>query len=212
MELKVDTSKTYCINAGLFSAASCNMWVRRRRPISETRSLTTGQENVCSSHFLLEAVVAHARLRIALVVCSLFWFGFLVSVHQYIDAQRMDEGTSVGWLGANHQRPAPKVGAMATCESNVEVSKTLSQSMRCSIRRSHSPTEAAQSSAGESCDGSQRRGVQVRGRSRRTWRREKCSRKTSARCSEDGQSPVHVPCAMRGWNHVGSSSNGPRNA
>ena len=39
-------------------------------------------------------------------------------------------------------------------------------------------------------------GVQVGGRCRRTWRREKCSRKTSARRSEDGQSPVQsVPCA-----------------
>ena len=60
----------------------------------------------------------------------------------------MPKGCSVGWLGANHQRPAPRVGAMATCESNVEASET--QSTQCSIRRSHSPTEAAQLSAGES--------------------------------------------------------------
>ena len=38
---------------------------------------------VAQGHFLLEAVVAHARLLIAFVVCTLFWFGFLVSVHQY---------------------------------------------------------------------------------------------------------------------------------
>ena len=62
----------------------------------------------------------------------------------------MDEGTSAGWLGANRQGPAPIVGAMATCESNVEDSEAQSQSTR-----SHSPSETAQSSAGESRDGSE---------------------------------------------------------
>ena len=50
-------------------------------------------------------------------------------------------------------------------------------STRYSVRRSHSPTETAQSSAVES-RGSERRG----------------SRETSARCSGDGQSPVQSPC------------------
>ena len=74
-------------------------------------------------------------------------------------------------------------------ESNVEVE----QSSRLNVHSGDSPSEVVR----ESRDGSERRGAQVGGRSRCIWRRKKRSRKTSARCSEDGQSPVQsLPCAI----------------
>ena len=129
------------------------------------------QKPLSSKPFWLKPFLArgnrcsHAVCPIALVVC-VHSFGLVFSclfTSTDHNAQGMDEGTSVGWLGANRHGPAPKVGAMATCESNVEVSEAQSQSTRYSIRRSHSPSETAQSSAGESRDGSERRGAQVGG-------------------------------------------------
>ena len=137
--------------------------------------------------------------RCSRAVCRLLWWCLFALVTSCFSdtvhyAQRMDEGTSVGWLGANRQGPPPEVGALATRES----SEAQCQSTNSSVRGSYSPTLTAQSSAGDCLAGSERRGAQVGGCSRRTWRREQCSREASSRRIENGKSPFqNSPCSRK---------------
>ena len=127
------------------------------------------------SHFGSRPFLAQGS-RCSRAVCRLLWwclFALVRFCHVYFSdtvhyAQRMDEGTRVGWLGTNRLGPPPEVGALATCES----SEAQCQSTNSSVRRSCSPNQTAQSSAGDCREGSERRGAQVGGRSRCTWRRE----------------------------------------
>ena len=122
-----------------------------------------------------------------------FWFGFLVSVHQH--------GSQCPRDGRRHQC------RMVGCKSSGTRAQSRSDGHMRIQRRGQRSTIPVDAMFNQDIPFSKRdspvvrrrksRGAQVGGRSRRTWRRETCSRKTSARCFEDGKSPVQSPPCAR---------------
>ena len=157
---------------------------------------------VCLNQFWLKPFLARGSRRSRATadcfggVCVvLVWFCRVCSPVTDHDAQRMD-AMSDSWVRII-KGPRPK-------------SERWPYANRTSRSANHYPSRrdvqsgdpifqpAAQKSAGESGEGSERRGVQVGGGSRRTWRREKCSRKTFAPFLENGQSPIEsAPCSKK---------------
>ena len=139
---------------------------------------------------LAQAILAQRSADCFGGVCTKLWFGFsCLFTNTDHNAQGMDEGTSVGWLGANRHWPAPKVErwphanpTSRSAKHNASRRDVQSGDPNLQARQPSRPPEKVAMEANEEVRKLEAAVAALGGEN-------SAHAKTSARCFEDGKSP-----------------------